>query len=59
MYLLQKESELVTALGQGYILYGEWLQITHTVLYDALPDWFIAFDLYDIQSARFLSTQAR
>lgn len=33
--------------AQRYILYGEWLAATHSVAYTKLPDWFVAFDLYD------------
>lgn len=31
----------------------------HTVAYDTLPDWFIAFDLYSTHEQMFLSTRAR
>ena len=34
------------AAGQR-ILFGEWCAYQHTVLYDNLPDLFLAFDLYD------------
>ena len=30
-----------------HILYGEWLYATHSVYYNKLPDYFIAYDLYD------------
>ncbi|GJE89638.1 ATP dependent DNA ligase [Phanerochaete sordida] len=30
-----------------YVLFGEWLAATHSVAYTRLPDWFLAFDLYD------------
>lgn len=33
--------------SQRYILYGEWMAATHSVSYSDLPDWFLAFDLYD------------
>lgn len=36
------------------ILYGEWLYATHSVYYDALPDYFIAYDLYDVVTKTFL-----
>ncbi|KIP03202.1 hypothetical protein PHLGIDRAFT_252469 [Phlebiopsis gigantea 11061_1 CR5-6] len=32
---------------QRYVLFGEWLAATHSVSYSRLPDWFLAFDLYD------------
>lgn len=34
-------------LENRYIMFGEWLFHVHTVRYNALPDWFIGFDLYD------------
>ena len=30
-----------------FTLYGEWLRATHSVQYDCLPAYFLAFDLYD------------
>ncbi|EIN14290.1 ATP dependent DNA ligase [Punctularia strigosozonata HHB-11173 SS5] len=32
---------------ERYILYGEWLAATHSIPYDRLPDYFMAFDVYD------------
>ncbi len=40
------------------ILYGEWLFATHGTTYDRLPDWFIAYDLYDTTTESFLPTNA-
>lgn len=37
-----------------HILYGEWMHATHSVAYDALPDYFIAYDLYDVWTQTFL-----
>ncbi|THH01221.1 hypothetical protein EW026_g1451 [Hermanssonia centrifuga] len=48
--------ELYRVLGrdpyfaQRYILFGEWLAAIHSVSYTRLPDWFMAFDLYDRSS---------
>ncbi len=33
--------------AQRYVLFGEWLVATHSIPYTRLPDWFMAFDLYD------------
>ncbi|KAJ7157204.1 ATP dependent DNA ligase [Mycena filopes] len=30
-----------------YVLYGEWLAVTHSIPYTQLPDRFMAFDVYD------------
>lgn len=37
-------------------LFGEWCRARHSISYCALPDWFLAFDLYDTQHNRFYST---
>ncbi len=47
------------ALGARYILYGEWMYAKHTIYYDALPHYLMAFDLYDRETDRFLDTPGR
>lgn len=47
------------ALGARYVLYGEWLFAKHTIFYDALPHYFIEYDLLDTEAGLFLSTPAR
>ncbi len=51
--------DLYDILGSRYVLYGEWLYAKHTVFYDALPHYFMEFDIYDRQDAVFLSTARR
>jgi hypothetical protein len=34
-------------------VYGEWMVQQHGMKYDRLPDWFIAYDLYDYEEGRF------
>jgi RNA ligase len=46
-------------LGDRYILYGEWLYAKHTVFYDALPHYFLEFDVLDLERGEFLSTDRR
>ncbi len=46
-------------LGCRYIMYGEWMYAKHTVFYDALPDYFMEFDIYDRERDIFLSTAER
>lgn len=46
-------------LGARYVMYGEWVYAKHTVFYDALPHYFLEFDVLDRESGRFLSTPAR
>lgn len=47
------------ALGERLILFGEWCAARHSVAYDALPDWYLAFDLYDKEAGRFWSGPRR
>jgi atypical dual specificity phosphatase len=41
-----------------YILFGEWLYARHSVPYTRLPDWFLAFDLYDRATGTFAAYDA-
>ena len=50
---------LFSVLGSRYIMYGEWMYAKHTVFYDALPDYFMEFDIYDRERDAFLSTNER
>ncbi len=50
---------LCSALGCRYIMYGEWMYAKHAVFYDALPDYFMEFDIYDRENDVFLDTDAR
>lgn len=54
-----RKAELYSILGSRYIMYGEWMYAKHTVFYDALPDYFIEFDIYDKRERVFLDTAAR
>jgi len=51
--------DLYLALGDRYIMYGEWLYAKHTCFYDKLPHYFMEFDLYDRERDIFLSTARR
>jgi hypothetical protein len=46
-------------LGARYIVYGEWLYAKHTIYYDALPHYFLEFDVLDREADRFLATPER
>lgn len=54
-----REARLANALGRDLVLFGEWCAVTHTVYYDALPDWFLVFDVYQLSTASFWPTQLR
>ncbi len=44
----------------SYAVYGEWCIAQHGVFYNRLPDWFVAYDLYDYELKKFISpTNAR
>ncbi len=46
-------------LGTRYVMYGEWMYAKHTVFYDALPHFFLEFDILDRETGVFLDTAAR
>ncbi len=46
-------------LGTKYIMYGEWVYAKHTVFYDALPHYFLEFDILDRETGIFLDTVTR
>jgi hypothetical protein len=50
---------LYARLGDRYVLYGEWLYAKHTIFYDALPHYFLEFDILDTTEGAFLSTARR
>ncbi len=52
-------ASLWEVLGSRYILYGEWLYAKHTVFYDALPHYFLEYDVLDLEQQVFLSTEKR
>lgn len=51
--------ELADALFPDLMLFGEWCYAVHTVRYTRLPDWFLAFDVYDRAHGEFWSTERR
>ena len=56
----QHKHAILRILANGNrILFGEWLSSQHSVHYDSLPDWFLAFDVYEISTASFLSVTRR
>jgi hypothetical protein len=58
-WLAQRRDQLFAQLGDQHILFGEWLFARHTVYYDHLPDFFLAFDLFDRARGSFLARAAR
>jgi len=58
-WLAPREQRIAQALGSDLMLFGEWCYAVHSVKYTRLPDWFLAFDVYDLGRARFWSTRRR
>ena len=42
-------------MPERFLLFGEWLAATHALHYTALPDVFLAFDLYDRLKGEYVS----
>jgi hypothetical protein len=50
---------LLDRLADRYVVYGEWLYAKHSVYYDALPHYFLEFDVLDTGTGAFLDTPRR
>lgn len=50
---------LTDLLDPNLILFGEWCYAVHSVRYTTLPDWFLAFDVYDRSAGEFWSAARR
>ncbi len=46
-WLGPRREALQAHLSPQLILFGEWCYAVHSVRYTRLPDWFLAFDVYD------------
>ena len=46
-------------LGDRYVMFGEWVYAKHTVFYDALPHYFMEFDIFERETSKFLDTPTR
>lgn len=58
-WLSTRRYALAEALGPRLILFGEWCYAVHSVRYTRLPDWFLAFDVYDREQGTFWSADRR
>lgn len=58
-WLALRTDLLFEHLSDRYILFGEWCYAQHSIFYDRLPEWFLAFDIYDRESRLFLSSARR
>jgi ATP-dependent RNA circularization protein (DNA/RNA ligase family) len=48
--------DLQKILGFVPCVYGEWMYARHSVKYDLLPEYFIAFDIYNSEEEKFVGT---
>src|SRR3989338_1581866 len=46
-WVWEHAEELYEVVGKRYVLFGEWCWAEHSVSYNALPSYFIAFDCLD------------
>lgn len=51
------QDRLFGVLDSRDVLYGEWLYAKHRVFYDALPHYFLAFDVLDTTDGSFLARE--
>jgi RNA ligase len=58
-WLAPRAHDLADALTPDLMLFGEWCYAVHSVRYSRLPDWFLAFDVYDRARGVFWSTERR
>jgi hypothetical protein len=58
-WLAERRAILENGLSGGLMLFGEWCYARHTVPYDALPDWFLGFDIFEPGSRRFWPVDRR
>ncbi|MFZ3131682.1 MAG: RNA ligase family protein [Desulfosporosinus sp.] len=58
-WLKEHERELFELLFPDRILFGEWCYAKHTIPYEWLPDWFLAFDIFEPASGNFVSRDVR
>ena len=52
----ERQEELQETLGERYLLFGEWTYAKNVIWYDDLPDYFLAFDMWDKEEGFFLSS---
>lgn len=55
----QHQEALYSLLTPNLVLFGEWCYSKHSIHYTRLPDYFLAFDIYDKEKKKFLSVEKR
>lgn len=54
-----RRDKFYEVLGTRYVMYGEWMFVKHAVYYDALPHYFLEFDIFDREKQIFLDAPSR
>ena len=52
-WIFHHQEALYQVLDQDLILFGEWMYAKHSIAYDKLPDYFMAYDLYNKVEGKF------
>ena len=58
-WLAESRESLEEGLCGGLVLFGEWCYARHTVPYDALPGWFLGFDMYEVTTGKYWTVDRR
>lgn len=58
-WLSSRRHDISRALAPDLMLFGEWCYAVHSVRYASLPDWFLAYDVYDREKGEFWSVDRR
>lgn len=58
-WLTHRADTLFEHLSDRHILFGEWCYAQHSISYERLPDWFLAFDIYDREARCFQASTRR
>jgi ATP-dependent RNA circularization protein (DNA/RNA ligase family) len=58
-WVAERTRALSDLLAANLVLFGEWCYAVHSIRYDRLPDWFLAFDIFDRTAREFWSHARR
>lgn len=58
-WISEHSDALYRILSPNFILFGEWMYAKHSIQYDRLPGYFVAFDIYDRSREVYLSVNER
>lgn len=54
-WIHDRRERFVKLIEHGpYSVYGEWMVQQHGMVFDRLPEWFVAYDIYDYEKQHFL-----